>query len=46
MSVHERNERIGREVEVGSEGRLSQELERGFMDSSDEEEDGRGRPRR
>lgn len=30
----------------GSERRLSQELERGFRDSSDEEEDERGRVRR
>lgn len=39
---------IGRMAEDGrgNESRLSQELERGFRDSSDDEEDDRGRARR
>ena len=47
ISAQERDQRITRQAEVGSERRLSQELERGFRDSSDEDEDDtRGRVRR
>ncbi|KAL6719667.1 hypothetical protein ACLMJK_001588 [Lecanora helva] len=47
VSAQERNARIHNLPEVGSERRLSQELERGFRDSSDEDEDDdRGRVRR
>jgi hypothetical protein len=43
-----RQDTIGRMVEDGrgNERRLSHELERGFRDSSDEEDDARGRERR
>ena len=44
ISAQERNGRIAEAAQAGeSEGRLSQELERGFRDSSDEEEDDRRR---
>lgn len=41
-----RQDTIGRMTEDGNGRRLSQELERGFRDSSDEEDDERGRERR
>ena len=45
-NLHERNDiaRLGDRMEEGGR-RLSRDLERGFRDSSDEEEDGRGRGR-